>query len=249
MSFAGRKERLRMTSKPREEWWSRVFATPVAYGILTIVADWRVITPNRLTILSFALTIGTALLIAVGDSHSLILAALILQIAYIIDCMDGQLARYRDVPSELGSLLDKWSDFVKFPFVIAALTLHASDGYPGTTPVTLGLIAIFMIGYQPYLKLIASSECSVGSWNVLTGKDFLRRNLRFFLFEEAQWYLIVSVCLLMNRPMPALVFLVATQSVVALCQTIWVFWSVMQARNVQTDDLKTSHSSFAEGND
>jgi phosphatidylglycerophosphate synthase len=237
MSFSERKKRLRMTSQPREEWWSRVFATPMANMILSVVADWRFITPNRLTILSFALTMTTAFLVLIGDPENLVLAAFVLQIAYIIDCMDGQLARYRDLPSELGSLLDKWSDFVKFPFIVVALTLHASDGHPDTTPVILGLAAIFLICYQPYLKLVASSECSVGSWNVLTGKGFLGRNLRFFLFEEAQWYLIVSVCLLANRTMTALAFLVVTQGVVALCQTGWVFWSVMRVRNVKTHDL------------
>ena len=57
MRYVERKERLRITFQPREEWWSRVFATPIAQLILTVVADWRWITPNRLTILSFVMTI------------------------------------------------------------------------------------------------------------------------------------------------------------------------------------------------
>ena len=231
MSYGERKERLKITFQPREEWWSRVFATPIAVLILTLVADWRSITPNRLTILSFGLTILSGVLILVNVPTSLVWAGVVLQIAYIIDCMDGQLARYRGVSSKIGSLLDKWSDFVKFPFVILALAIQASNHQPPTTPLILGLISIFLIGYQPYLKLIAFQECSVKPWNILSGKGFLQRNLRFFLFEEAQWYLIVSTCLFLNKATVALAILAVTQGVISLLQTSWVFWSATHSEN------------------
>jgi phosphatidylglycerophosphate synthase len=201
----------------------------MAQLILSMVADWRFVTPNRLTILSFGLTVLTGMLILASDKTDLIVAAVVLQIAYIIDCMDGQLARYRGVSSALGSLLDKWSDFVKFPFIIVALTVHASSHQPTTAPVVLGLGAIFLIGYQPYLKLITSSECLVRPLNLLRGGGFLQRNLRFFLFEEAQWYLIVSICLFLDEALMALVVLVITQGTRALLQTGWVFWSATHA--------------------
>ena len=231
MSYGERRKRLRITFQPREEWWSRVFATPIAHLILTVVADWRWVTPNRLTILSFGITILSGTLILVGDARSLIGAGVVLQIAYIIDCMDGQLARYRGVSSRVGSLLDKWSDFVKFPFVVVALTLLAYSQHPTPTPILLGLTTVFLICYQPYLKLIASQECSVKPWNVLAGKGFAQRNLRFFLFEEAQWYLIVSTCLFLNEAMIALTILVVTQGVIALLQTSRVFWSATHSEN------------------
>ena len=231
MSYGERKERLRITFRPREEWWSRVFATPIAFLILTLVADWRRITPNRLTLLSFGLTILSGVLILADTTARLVLAGIVLQIAYIIDCMDGQLARYRGVSSPIGSLLDKWSDFVKFPFVVVALALQASYHQPATTSLLLGLVTLFLICYQPYLKLIASKECSVKPWNVLSGKGFLPRNLRFFLFEEAQWYLIVSACLFLNQVMVALIILVVTQGVIAVLQTGWVFWSARHSES------------------
>jgi phosphatidylglycerophosphate synthase len=230
MSYRVRKDRLNVTSQPREEWWSRVFATPIAQLILTVVADWRWITPNRLTILSFLMTILCGMLILVGDTARLVGAGVVLQIAYIIDCMDGQLARYRGVSSQVGSLLDKWTDFVKFPFVVVALTLQASTQHPTTTPILLGLTSIFLICYQPYLKLIASQECSVGPWTILSGKGFVQRNSRFFLFEEAQWYLIVSVCLFLNEGTIALAILVVTQGLIALLQTVRVFWSATRSK-------------------
>ena len=109
MGYKERKIQVKHTFKPREEWWSRVFATLIAGLILSGVADWQFLTPNRLTVLSFILTIVTAVLILSSSPISLLIAGIVLQLAYIIDCMDGQLARYRQVSSKLGSFFDKLS--------------------------------------------------------------------------------------------------------------------------------------------
>lgn len=223
MGFSDRRARLQETFKPREEWWSRVFATPVANIILLGIADWRFMTPNRLTMLSLGLAILTCALIVSGDPDTLIVAGAMLQVAYIIDCMDGQLARYRNVASVVGSFLDKWSDFVKFPCIILALSVEASYVDQTIMPVVLGVICVFLIGYLPYLKLFVATEFEIPPWTILSGKDFVQRNLRFFLFEEAQWYLIVSVGLFLHSSIVALYVLAITQGIIAAAQTIRVF--------------------------
>ncbi|MFP6583704.1 MAG: CDP-alcohol phosphatidyltransferase family protein [Candidatus Hydrogenedentota bacterium] len=236
MSYGRRKDQLRKTFQPRKEWWSRVFATPMAYLLLLVVADWRFLTPNRLTILSFTLTIVSGLLILSDTTASLVGAGIVLQVAYVIDCMDGQLARYRGLSSKVGSLLDKCSDFVAFPFIIVALSLQASNHLAYEIPTILGFATIFLICYQPYLKLIAAKECSIGPWNRLSGQGFYQRNLRFFLFEEAQWYLIVTLCLFLNSAIAALLILTVTQGIIALFQTARVFWLA-----THPDDQNTSN--------
>ena len=223
MGFSERRSQLRATFKPREEWWSRVFATPIANIILLGVADWRFITPNRLTILSLVLAVICGVLIASGDHDLLIAAGIILQIAYIVDCMDGQLARYRKVASNVGSFLDKWSDFVKFPIIVLALSVESSYSDRTIAPAVLGITGVFLISYLPYLKMFALNSFGIAPWNVLPGKGFLQRNLRFFLFEEAQWYLIVSLGLFLHSSIGALYVLTVTQSFMASAQTIRVF--------------------------
>ena len=224
MAYFERKKQLKKTFKPREEWWSRVFATPIAHFILLGTADCTFITPNRLTLLSFMLTMVTATLIVIGSTENLIWAGTILQIAYIIDCMDGQLARYRQVTSKMGSFLDKLSDHIKFPMVLLALALeaHYHDAV-SIAPILLGIVSVFFIGYLSYLKNLAWDTLSISPWQVLLGKGFLQRNLRFFLFEEAQWYLIVSVCLFFSNTMAALVIMALTQGILAAVQTIRIF--------------------------
>jgi len=228
MGFTERRAQLKATFRPRKEWWSRVFATPVAYIFLLGIADWRFITPNRLTVLSFFLSILSAALIGCGGHGLLIAAGIILQISYIIDCMDGQLARYRNVISNVGSFLDKWSDFVKFPLIILALSVDAYSSVQTIAPIILGISSVFLICYLPYLKISVLNDLEIVPWNILSGKDFLQRNLRFFLFEESQWYLIVSIGLFLHSSIGALFVLTITQGIIATAQTIRVFVLIKQ---------------------
>ena len=224
MGYFERKSQLKKTFQPREEWWSRVFATPIAHLVLSGIADWSFITPNRLTILSFILTILTVALILSGLPENLFIAGIILQLAYIIDCMDGQLARYRQTVSRIGSFLDKLSDYIKFPIILLGLTIDAHHHYGSSTiPAILGILSVFFIGYLSYLKSSSLKELSIPPWNVLSGKGFLQRNLRLFLFEEAQWYLIVSLCLFFSSTIIALMIIALTQGIIALVQTIRIF--------------------------
>ena len=222
MGYQERRQHLRETSKPREEWWSRVFATPVAHWILVVVADWRWITPNRLTLLSLAAALVACLLITTGAEVNFLIAAVAIQIAYVLDCMDGQLARYRNASSRFGAFADKWSDYVKFPAILLALTIDAFHRDPSLTPVILGFAAVLLVGYLPHLKSLASSELGIAPWSVLSKPDFASRNLRLFLFEEAQWYLAASVCLAFQSSFAALLVIAVSQGAVALAQTVRV---------------------------
>ena len=180
MSYRLRKEQLEKTFRPREEWWSRVFASPIAHYILLFIADKKLITPNRLTLISFGLTFFTAAIIISGVKGSLLLAAIILQFAYIVDCMDGQLARYRQTSSKFGSFFDKWSDYVKFPFVLFALIIRSLNEKYSIFVLSTGILSIFLICYLPYLRILTKAEFSIHPWNVFSNKNFKQRNLRFF---------------------------------------------------------------------
>ena len=234
MGYQERIRRLAETFQPRQAWWSRVFATPVANMILAMLADCPRITPNRLTFLSFFLTITTSVLVFSGDSLSIIIAGMVLQVAYIVDCMDGQLARYRKTASRRGSFYDKWSDCVKFPFVLVALALAAFHRSNSVLPVVLGLVCVFLTVYLPYLKLFADREFGIRLWGGLSGGGFLQRNLRFFLFEEAQWYLLVSVSLLANHPLSGLILIASTQGLVAIART----WHVFRLVSIMPDPTR-----------
>jgi phosphatidylglycerophosphate synthase len=75
--------------------------------------------------LSFAIGLYAAYLFALGDTWSLIAGALLLQLSIIVDCVDGELARYTRKFSELGAWLDAITDRVKEYAVFLGLAYGA----------------------------------------------------------------------------------------------------------------------------
>ncbi len=62
--------------------------------------------PNQITVLSFLASIVAAIGFAVGGYGISLLAALVFQLAAVLDCCDGEVARLRFLESRLGDLLD-----------------------------------------------------------------------------------------------------------------------------------------------
>ena len=222
MTFQQRVFKLNKTYPQRTEWWSRVFATPVSHLILGFVGEWKILTPTRLTLFSFFLSIVSAILIASGRATGLLVAALVIQLSYILDCMDGQLARYRETSSQLGSFLDKSLDFIKFPMLIFALAWESYTRSQLITPIIYAFLAVFFACFLFYLKSMAKADHGIQEWVVLSENSFLQRNLRFFLFEEAQWYLFISVALVFLKIDWALAFFAAALGVLSAAHMIRV---------------------------
>jgi hypothetical protein len=93
------------------------------------IARWaarRGLTPNQVTTASFALGILSAACFATGERWGLIAGAVLLQIAFTTDCVDGQLARYTRRFSQLGAWLDSTFDRAKEYLVFGGLAIGAS---------------------------------------------------------------------------------------------------------------------------
>lgn len=75
-------------------------------------------TPNILTIVSFVTGIYAAWLIW---KSRFILAAIFIFISYLLDCMDGNMARMFDMVTPFGDYLDHISDISKYSLIFAAI--------------------------------------------------------------------------------------------------------------------------------
>lgn len=81
--------------------------------------------PNQITIASLVISAIAALFFATG-SHALLFAgALLVQLSIIVDCSDGEVARYTGVSSQLGAWLDAATDRVKEYALYAGLAVGA----------------------------------------------------------------------------------------------------------------------------
>jgi phosphatidylglycerophosphate synthase len=123
-------ETYQRTKKPKDILWNRLVARPLAAVLLVPLAKSR-ITPNQVTFASLAAFVA-AMVVLVGwpGWAGLIMAVAVLEFSYVLDCVDGQLARWRGTSSPVGAHLDFLMDELKAFMLVAATgaRLWRADG-------------------------------------------------------------------------------------------------------------------------
>jgi len=121
----------RETRKPKDILWNRFVARPLAAVLLAPLAKTRV-TPNQLTFASLVVFVGAMVMLALQRGYPWLLAAVaVLELSYVLDCADGQLARLRHRSSPVGAHLDFLMDELKAFLLVAAcgIRLWRADGH------------------------------------------------------------------------------------------------------------------------
>ena len=116
--------RLRMANRANDGFFSVFFLRKFS-KILTWVAVKVGATPNQVTLISFAIGLYSAYSFSLGGFWNLFLGAVLLQLSIIVDCVDGELARYTRKFSQLGAWLDAVTDRVKEYMVFLGLAMGA----------------------------------------------------------------------------------------------------------------------------
>ncbi|SDS78860.1 CDP-alcohol phosphatidyltransferase family protein [Microlunatus soli] len=114
------KQRLRTSSRLGDGAYSAAVVRPLS-RVGTRLALSVGLTPNLVTAISLLVGIGSGLLVLTGNRPLWIVAAVLLQVALVIDCMDGEIARFTRRFSAFGGWLDGIGDRIKEYLVFAAV--------------------------------------------------------------------------------------------------------------------------------
>ena len=97
-------------AKKRDYWWTVLATDPVAIPAAQFLARKRWLTPDQVTGLALitGLLVGPAY--AIGTYWSLALGGALFYLAFVLDCVDGKLARALNVTSARGAALDALAD-------------------------------------------------------------------------------------------------------------------------------------------
>ncbi|MEU8240313.1 CDP-alcohol phosphatidyltransferase family protein [Actinoplanes missouriensis] len=96
------------TYKPVDAWWTVLLVDPLASRLVRLVAPYRWITPNVLTLFATVIGVGAMVFFAIGDRWALAAGALLFHLSFVVDCMDGKIARLNGT----GTIFGQWLDFV-----------------------------------------------------------------------------------------------------------------------------------------
>jgi hypothetical protein len=117
--------RLREAARGGDGFYSTFVLRRISWRF-TSLAERAGLTPNQVTLISFGLGLVAAGFLAFGSRPWSVAGALLLQFCLIVDCVDGELARYRRRFSRFGAWLDATTDRVKEFAAIGALGVAAA---------------------------------------------------------------------------------------------------------------------------
>ncbi|WP_340556555.1 DUF5941 domain-containing protein [Streptomyces sp. GSL17-111] len=133
--------RLRSAVKSRDGFFTTFCVSPYS----RYVARWcarRGMTPNQVTTLSLLTALVAAGCAATGTRPGFVAAGALLLASFVLDCADGQLARYALRYSTLGAWLDATFDRAKEYAFYAGLALGAARGGDDVWGLALGAMVV-----------------------------------------------------------------------------------------------------------
>lgn len=114
----------RRTRKPKDIFWNKFVARPLAAVVIVPLARTSV-TPNQITLVTLPVFLAGAALIAFRPGWGALLAGVgILELSYVLDCADGQLARLKGTSSPVGAHLDFLMDELKAFALVAGVAVR-----------------------------------------------------------------------------------------------------------------------------
>lgn len=111
----------RITQKKRDAWWTVLLVDPVATPLVRQTAMRTRITPNQITWAALLLGLVSAACFALGDWRWLIAGAVVYHLSFVLDCMDGKVARLTGQGSVFGAWLDYIFDRIRVMACAVAL--------------------------------------------------------------------------------------------------------------------------------
>ena len=116
------------------------------------------ITANQVTLLSIFLTlvgIGFAAL-GVPDLRLVGLGGSLILLGHLLDCSDGEIARYRNKSTITGQFLDSLGHRIAETFTVAFITLAAYRSFPHIITVALGLASMIGVSSLSWAGRVAA---------------------------------------------------------------------------------------------
>ncbi|NNJ07125.1 CDP-alcohol phosphatidyltransferase family protein [Streptomyces sp. PKU-MA01144] len=133
--------RLRSAVKARDGFFTTFCISPYS----RYLARWcarRGLTPNQVTTASLVTALIAAAAAATGTRGGFVAAGVLLILSFVLDCTDGQLARYSLQYSTLGAWLDATFDRAKEYAYYAGLALGAARGGDDVWALALGAMVL-----------------------------------------------------------------------------------------------------------
>ncbi|WP_067621717.1 CDP-alcohol phosphatidyltransferase family protein [Alicyclobacillus acidiphilus] len=143
--------------------WTNYLYYPMSIAFVYLIRKTP-LSPNGVTVLSLVTCLAGCAGFFLGTRTDEIAGLIVTQIAYVFDCADGQLARYRQQFSSIGGWLDQVADRVKEFAIYFSLAYGYVRNHPGDTSAwqwaTLAVFALYLLEYFGQIRLKSADSAS-----------------------------------------------------------------------------------------
>lgn len=142
---------------PKQEtvWYAKAIIRKISIYLTWALLQLKV-TANMATFTQGFLGFAGSILLALGGEKWAIIALLIIQVGYIFDCVDGEIARYTKTTNVNGVFFDSLIHAIVIPTMFAGLTLY-SYSLTGQTWLLLAGIILCILSANPVKKGVLSA--------------------------------------------------------------------------------------------
>jgi len=145
------------TYKARDAWWTVLLVDPLAGRLVRFVANRTSLTPNQLSAAALALGLSAAGCFGAAGPW-LIAGAVLYHLSFVLDCVDGKIARLKGLGTVFGGWLDYVFDRIRVLACALALTIGQFSATDRPVYLYLGVAIVFldMLRYLDALKVAAA---------------------------------------------------------------------------------------------
>ena len=145
------------TYKQRDAWWTVFLVDPLAGRLVRFTANRTSLTPNNLSAGALVLGLAAAWCFREAEAKWLIIGAALYHLSFVLDCMDGKIARLKGTGTVFGGWLDYVFDRIRVLICAVALTSgqFEATGRPIYLGLGVGIVFLDMLHYLDALKVAA----------------------------------------------------------------------------------------------
>lgn len=196
----------------------KLFADPLA----KLLIKHTNVKPNHITILSFAFVIVGSIFLLYGGYVYQVLGATFALVYMILDCVDGSIARVKNLCSKFGKWLDGVIGFVSHPILIFCLAM----GIGTQQALILGSLAMIAYPMQYLITRFYKLDILGKDEPIKIGKsgkhDFIR-----YLYGSTIFFLVLFVFTIVNQPIWVLWFFAIFGNL------FWIVTTILEGVNLK----------------
>jgi CDP-alcohol phosphatidyltransferase len=149
--------------KKLDYWWTVLCTDPIAIPLARTLAPRRLPTADQVSALAIAAGLGVGPLFALGTRLSLLSGGLLFYIAFLLDCVDGKLARARGTVSTRGEGFDRLGDAARRASASAGLLVWLWR-YPESSSADFRWGVAYVVAAYLFFEVSGGSEVRRASW-------------------------------------------------------------------------------------